>query len=197
MGSQSWGERGGCWGDLVQTCRTMSEEASRSHTTTSTPQSRGFQGERLLDEQGWQEEAAGVIKEIADFVKVFKVSEELKASSTEIFFNLITLEDSKFTIRLSERGFELVGDPLDTNSSAGTRVYETPHSLLDNISPGYRQVLLHNLTNQHSRTCLGHHPVRAASPGGQGARTRRQDLEIQRSRNPETKGWARQPTRDR
>ena len=77
------------------------------------------QGERLLDEQGWQEEAAGVIKEIADFVKVFKVSEELKASSTEIFFNLVTLEDSKFTIRLSERGFELVGDLLDTNSSAG------------------------------------------------------------------------------
>ena len=77
------------------------------------------QGERLLDEKGWQEEAAGVIKEIADFVKVFKVSEELKASSTEIFFNLITLEDSKFTIRLSERGFELVGDLLDTNSSAG------------------------------------------------------------------------------
>ena len=77
------------------------------------------QGERLLDEQGWQEEAAGVIKEIADFVKVFKVSEELKASSTEIFFNLVTLEDSKFTIRLSERGFELVSDTLDTNSSAG------------------------------------------------------------------------------
>ena len=77
------------------------------------------QGERLLDEQGWQEEAAGVIKEIADFVKVFKVSEELKASSTEIFFNLVTLEDSKFTIRLSERGFELVVDTLDTNSSAG------------------------------------------------------------------------------
>ena len=77
------------------------------------------QGERLLDEKGWQEEAAGVIKEIADFVKVFKVSEELKASSTEIFFNLITLEDSKFTIRLSERGFELVGDTLDTNCSAG------------------------------------------------------------------------------
>jgi len=89
-----------------------------------------------------------VIKEIADFVKVFKVSEELKASSTEIFFNLVTLEDSKFTIRLSERGFELVGDLLDTNSSAGTRVYETPHSLLDNISPGYRQAWGTTLSKQ-------------------------------------------------
>ena len=77
------------------------------------------QGERLLDEQGWREEAKGVIKEIVNFVKVFAVSDQLKASSTEIFLNLVTLEDSTFTIKLNERGFEVVGNNLDTNNVEG------------------------------------------------------------------------------
>ena len=102
-----------------------------------------LQGERLLDEQGWREEAKGVIKEIINFVKVFSladqlkykykyeykykqifvkvfaVSDQLKASSTEIFLNLVTLEDSAFTIKLNERGFEVVGNSLDTNNTEG------------------------------------------------------------------------------
>jgi hypothetical protein len=113
-----------------------------------SPQSRGYQGERLLDEQGWREEAKGVIKEIVNFVKLFAVSDQLKASSTEIFLNLVTLEDSAFTIKLNERGFEVVGNSLDTNNTEGERVYETPHSLLDNISPGYRQAWGASLSQQ-------------------------------------------------
>ena len=52
-------------------------------------------------------------------VKIFVVSDQLKASSTEIFLNLVTLEDSAFTIKLNERGFEVVGNSLDTNNSEG------------------------------------------------------------------------------
>jgi len=148
MGSP--GERGGCGGDLDQTCARMSEVSSPGSPSTiaSTPQSRGYQGERLLDEQGWREEAKGVIKEIINFVKVFAVSDQLKASSTEIFLNLVTLEDSAFTIKLNERGFEVVGHSLDTNNTEGDRVYETPHSLLDNLSPGYRQAWGASLSQQ-------------------------------------------------
>jgi len=150
MGSQSWRERGGCGRDLDQTCARMSEVSSPGSPSTiaSTPQSRGYQGERLLDEQGWREEAKGVIKEIVNFVKIFVVSDQLKASSTEIFLNLVTLEDSAFTIKLNERGFEVVGNSLDTNNSEGDRVYETPHSLLDNLSPGYRQAWGASLSQQ-------------------------------------------------
>ena len=54
-----------------------------------------------------------------NFVKVFAVSDQLKASSTEIFLNLVTLEDSAFTIKLNERGFEVVGHSLDTNNTEG------------------------------------------------------------------------------
>jgi len=135
---------------MGQTCARMSEVNSPGSpsTVSSTPQSRGYQGERLLDEQGWREEAKGVIKEIVNFVKVFAVSDQLKASSTEIFLNLVTLEDSTFTIKLNERGFEVVGNNLDTNNVEGDRVYETPHSLLDNLSPGYRQAWGTSLSQQ-------------------------------------------------
>jgi hypothetical protein len=128
----------------------MSEVSSPGSPSTiaSTPQSRGYQGERLLDEQGWREESKGVIKEIINFVKVFAISDQLNASSTEIFLNLVTLEDSAFTIKLNERGFEVVGNSLDTNNTEGDRVYETPHSLLDNISPGYRQAWGASLSQQ-------------------------------------------------
>jgi len=137
-------------GDLDQTCARMSEVSSPGSPSTiaSTPQSRGYQGERLLDEQGWREEAKGVIKEIVNFVKIFVVSDQLNASSTEIFLNLVTLEDSAFTIKLNERGFEVVGNSLDTNNTEGDRVYETPHSLLDNLSPGYRQAWGASLSQQ-------------------------------------------------
>ena len=60
-----------------------------------------------------------MIKEIVSFVKVFVISDQLKASSTEIFLNLVTLEDSAFTIKLNERGFEVVGKSLDTNNTEG------------------------------------------------------------------------------
>ena len=47
-----------------------------------------YQGERLLDEQGWREEAKGVIKEIVNFVKVLTVSDQLKYRYWVFFFSL-------------------------------------------------------------------------------------------------------------
>ena len=102
-----------------------------------------MQGERfLLDEKGWIEEAQGVIKEIVDYVRLFVISEKLVSSDSEIFLNLETLEGDRFTIRLDERGFTVVGKEVDTVEAGllEQRQYETPHSLLDNISPQYRQV---------------------------------------------------------
>ena len=102
-----------------------------------------MQGERfLLDEKGWIEEAQGVIKEIVDYVRLFVISEKLVSSESEIFLNLETLEGDRFTIRLDERGFTVVGKEVDTVEAGllEQRQYETPHSLLDNISPQYRQV---------------------------------------------------------
>ena len=102
-----------------------------------------MQGERfLLDEKGWIEEAQAVIKEIVDYVRLFVISDKLVSSESEIFLNLETLEGDRFTVRLDERGFTVVGKELDTVEAGllEQRQFETPHSLLDNISPQYRQV---------------------------------------------------------
>jgi len=134
-------------------------------TETSSPQEEGFQGQRFLDQKGWEEEARGVIKEIKDYVRLFTVSEKVPATDSEIFFNLITLEETCYTIRLSELGFSVVGLQLDTvpdtgleevelagqdctAKGGGDRFYETPHALLDNLSLAYRKAWGNHLALQ-------------------------------------------------
>jgi len=125
---------------LGQICPRMSEVSSSDIPSTSpTPPGSRFQGETFLDLKGWREEAKGVIKEIVDYVKLFVISEMVPSSDKQIFLNLITLEDQSYTIRLNEQGFSVVGEQLDTVEKEGETFYETPHSLLDNISKGYRQ----------------------------------------------------------
>lgn len=128
----------------------MSEISSpdTSSSSTSTPKGPGFQGERFLDKKGWREEAQGVIKEITEYVKLFDISDEVPSSNSQIFLNLVTLEDNTFTIRLNERGFSVVGEELNTSDKEGEKVYETPHSLLDNLSTGYRQAFGNHLSSQ-------------------------------------------------
>ena len=72
------------------------------------------QEERLLNEEGWIEEANGVIKEIEAYVKQLTISEKVSSSSSAIHLNLVTLEDVNYTVRLCERGFSIVADQLDS-----------------------------------------------------------------------------------
>jgi len=44
--------------------------------------------------------------------------------------------------------FRVVGFSLNTTDKEGEIVYETPYSLLDNLSPAYRQAFGNDLTNQ-------------------------------------------------
>ena len=73
-----------------------------------------FQGEFLLDEEGWKDEAAGVIKDIAAYVTSVTVSEKLPSCSSQIFLNLVTKEGNKYTIALNSEGFKVVGYSFDT-----------------------------------------------------------------------------------
>jgi len=41
-----------------------------------------------------------------------------------------------------------VGHTLNTADKEGENVYETPYSLLDNLSPGYREAFGNDLTRQ-------------------------------------------------
>ena len=73
-----------------------------------------FKGEFLLDEEGWKDEAAGVIKDIAAYVTSVTVSEKLPSCSSQIFLNLVTKEGNKYTIALNSEGFKVVGYSFDT-----------------------------------------------------------------------------------
>ena len=78
-----------------------------------------FQGEFLLDEEGWKEEAEGVIRDIAAYVTSVTVADNLPSSSCQIFLNLLTKENNKYTIVLNSEGFNVVGNNFDTADLEG------------------------------------------------------------------------------
>lgn len=123
---------------------------SHDSTISSTPAitSSSSQVEFLLDEAGWKSEAAGVIKDISSYVISVAVAENLPCSNSQIFLNLVTKENKNFTVALNPEGFKIVGFCLDTIDTDGETVYETPYSLLDNISPAYREAFGNHLTDK-------------------------------------------------
>ena len=75
--------------------------------------------EFLLDEAGWKDEAAGVIKDISSYVTSVAVAESLPCSNSQIFLNLVTKENKNFTVALNPEGFKIVGFGLDTIDTDG------------------------------------------------------------------------------
>ena len=76
-----------------------------------------------------------------------------QSTNTSIYLNLTTVEDLKFTIELSPQGFVVVSkDVHDTISievpSENLTYFETPYSLLDSVSPGYREAFGRSLASQ-------------------------------------------------
>jgi hypothetical protein len=104
--------------------------------------------ETFLDEEGWKEEARGVIKDVEKYVKLVCVSEVLPSSRSCIFLNLTTREEKQYTIELTAQGFKVVANQHNTSTLTDETIYETPYSLLDSISPAYRQAFGDHLTDE-------------------------------------------------
>lgn len=119
-------------------------------TTPSIDVKAKFQDceETFLDEEGWKEEARGVIKDVEKYVKLVCVSEQLASSRSCIFLNLTTREEKQYTIELTSQGFKVVANEHNANTLTDENIYETPYSLLDSISPAYRQAFGDHLTDQ-------------------------------------------------
>jgi len=126
----------------------MSQVGSPNNSTPGSIEQCESQEEIFLDEEGWKDEAKAVIKDIADYVLSASVSETLPSSRSQIFLNLVTKEEKSFTVALNPEGFRVVGHSLNTVDTEGENVYETPYSLLDNLSPAYRQAFGNDLTTQ-------------------------------------------------
>lgn len=94
--------------------------------------------DQLLDEEQWRVEAQAVINDVKKHVQDLKVSERLQNTNQVIYLNLTTLEGLRFCVELSASGFTIVGNRHDDTSNVGNERFETPYSLLDFISPQYR-----------------------------------------------------------
>ena len=73
----------------------------------------------MLDEEGWKDEARGVIQDISAYVISVSVAEKLPSTSSQIFLNLTTKENHKYTIVLNSEGFKIVGYSHDTADIEG------------------------------------------------------------------------------
>ncbi|XP_071451519.1 GSK3-beta interaction protein-like [Hetaerina americana] len=95
--------------------------------------------EVIFDEEQWRKEAAAVIQDVRSHVKEIAVSEVLRGSDKEIYFNLTTLEEERFCIQLTCGGFKIVSKEHDVVQEIGISNFETPYSLLDSVSPKFRE----------------------------------------------------------
>ncbi|XP_076288027.1 GSK3-beta interaction protein [Lasioglossum baleicum] len=94
--------------------------------------------DKVLDKEQWKLEAQAVINDVKQHVADIKLSEKLRSTNQFIYLNLTTLEGRRFCIELSGAGFSIVGNQHDDTSNVGTEHFETPYSLLDFVSPLYR-----------------------------------------------------------
>ncbi|XP_063982038.1 GSK3-beta interaction protein [Diachasmimorpha longicaudata] len=102
--------------------------------------------ERVLDNDQWRIEAQAIINDVRCHVKDIKISETLKSTNSSIHLNVTTLEDLRFCIQVSLEGFKITGNDHDVITNTEAQVFETPYSLLDSISPMYRESFGHCLT---------------------------------------------------
>ncbi|XP_028982344.1 GSK3-beta interaction protein [Diachasma alloeum] len=95
--------------------------------------------ERVLDADQWRVEAEAIINDIRSHVKDIRISEALTSTNSSIYLNVTTLENLKFCIEVSPEGFKITGNEHNALANTESEVYETPYSLLDSISPMYRE----------------------------------------------------------
>ena len=103
--------------------------------------------EKILDEKQWHVEAQAVIDDVKHHVQEMSIcdNEKLPSTNCSIYFNLTTLEDLKFCVKLSPSGFNVVSNQHNTVTNEDSDCFETIYSLLSSISPEYQNSFSNNL----------------------------------------------------
>lgn len=104
--------------------------------------------EKVLDAENWKLEAEAVVKDIEKHVKSVEI---LDGTDQKIYFNLTTKESQNFCIELSGCGFRIAGTKHNERGSFSDEFFETPYSLLNEISPRFRQSFGNELVNKLSQ----------------------------------------------
>ncbi|KAF4084035.1 hypothetical protein AMELA_G00124130 [Ameiurus melas] len=95
------------------------------------------------DERGVKDmrlEAEAIVSDVLFAVSNMFVSKTLSSGLDLAFINVETREGKRYCLELSEAGLRVVGYTFDqVDPGLSTQYHETVYSLLDSLSPGYRE----------------------------------------------------------
>lgn len=85
-------------------------------------------------------EAEAVVSDVLFAVSEMYVSSNLDSALAVAYINVETREGNRYCLELNEAGLRVVGYAFDqVDESLSTQYFETIYSLLDTLSPGYRE----------------------------------------------------------
>ncbi|XP_014265710.1 GSK3-beta interaction protein isoform X2 [Maylandia zebra] len=94
----------------------------------------------LGDVKDMRLEAEAVVNDVLFAVSEMHVSQSLNSASDVAYINVETREGNRYCLELTEAGLRVVGYAFDqVNENLTTQYHETVYSLLDTLSPGYRE----------------------------------------------------------
>ncbi|XP_047467966.1 GSK3-beta interaction protein [Mugil cephalus] len=94
----------------------------------------------LGDVKDMRLEAEAVVNDVLFAVAEMHVSQNLNCASDVAYINVETREGNRYCLELTEAGLRVVGYAFDqVDEELSTQYHETVYSLLDTLSPGYRE----------------------------------------------------------
>ncbi|KAM3594063.1 uncharacterized protein V6R79_001590 [Siganus canaliculatus] len=94
----------------------------------------------LGDVKDMRLEAEAVVNDVLFAVSEMHVSQILTSASDVAYINVETRERNRYCLELTEAGLRVVGYAFDhVNEDLSSQYHETVYSLLDTLSPGYRE----------------------------------------------------------
>ncbi|KAG8013415.1 GSK3-beta interaction protein [Nibea albiflora] len=94
----------------------------------------------LGDVKDMRLEAEAVVNDVLFAVSEMHVSQSLNSASDMAYINVETREGNRYCLELTEAGLRVVGYAFDqVDEDLSTQYHETVYSLLDTLSPGYRE----------------------------------------------------------
>ncbi|XP_073720961.1 GSK3-beta interaction protein-like isoform X2 [Misgurnus anguillicaudatus] len=94
----------------------------------------------LTDVKDMRVEAEAVVNDVLFAVTTMHVSHILTSGVDVAYINVETREGNRYCLELTEAGLRVVGHIFDqVDDGLSTQYHETVYSLLDSLSPGYRE----------------------------------------------------------
>ncbi|XP_054469583.1 GSK3-beta interaction protein [Anoplopoma fimbria] len=85
-------------------------------------------------------EAEAVVNDVRFAVAEMHVSQSVTSASDVAYINVETREGNRYCLELTEAGLRVVGYAFNqVDEDLNTQYHETVYSLLDTLSPGYRE----------------------------------------------------------